>query len=147
MGGEAENWGGEREGLSGEYYKPAPQAEVKLAELLLAHPGLVGRASREILVSVVQHPGLRLLVGKMYDIWSRGQTPDVTALRYRINNVRLIDHAERMAERGKLEQDPEGAYAKTRDELVPRVTLTAGEDLRKGNFARIKDGKVYRAFG
>jgi DNA primase len=68
--------------------RPRP-IERQLLELLLAEPVLVAEAAKAISPSRITHSGLRRLLEELYDLYDRGERPDIDALR-----VRLLDRPD-----------------------------------------------------
>ena len=77
---------------------PAPALERQLLELLLAEPGLVPQAAREIQPEELTHPGLRKLLGGLYQLRAAGEPPELDGLRAVLGNPALIawamDHSD-----------------------------------------------------
>jgi DNA primase len=68
--------------------KAAPH-EKELLQLLLAEPAIVAEAVDKVQPGDLSHPGLRQLLGGLYDLHKAGETPDLDALRSRIENPAL----------------------------------------------------------
>ena len=79
---------------------PAARHEVLLLEVLLAYPGLVGRARAEIKLDDIEHPGLRLLLDCLYRLEAEGKQADLDHLPGRLDNERLLTTARKLRERG-----------------------------------------------
>jgi len=79
---------------------PAPPHEKELLQVLLAEPELVAAAVGVIQPGQLQHPGVRRLVEGMFALQEEGQTPDIEALRYRIDHPALIGYAFRARDIG-----------------------------------------------
>jgi DNA primase len=80
---------------------PALPRERSLLEVLLAQPDLVAAAAAEIKPEEIKHPGLRQLLEGLYLLYSRGETPELDALRPTIENPRLAEYALRMKDDGR----------------------------------------------
>ena len=78
----------------------AARHEVLLLEVLLAYPGLVGRARAEIKLDDIEHPGLRLLLDCLYRLEAEGKQADLDHLPGRLDNERLLTTARKLRERG-----------------------------------------------
>jgi DNA primase len=95
-----------------------PEAEVRSARaapeerdllmFLLADPGLVEVALRELPASEVEHPGLRRLLDGLYALRSEGQSATLDALRMRIEEPRLLAKALELQEIGSQNPDRPG---------------------------------------
>jgi DNA primase len=72
---------------------PAPPLERQLLELLLADPGLVSQAAREVQPDEMTHPGLRKLLTGLYQLTAMGEPPELDGLRALIAAPALIDWA------------------------------------------------------
>ena len=68
--------------------RPRP-IERQLLELLLAEPVFVADAAKTISPSRITHSGLKRLLEELYDLYDRGERPDMDALR-----VRLLDRPD-----------------------------------------------------
>jgi DNA primase len=84
---------------------PAPALERQLLELLLADPALVPQAAREVQPDELTHPGLRKLLGGLYQLRASGEPPELDALRAIIANPALIGWAMDHREVGRTIQD------------------------------------------
>ncbi len=80
---------------------PAPPLEKELLQHLLADPGLVPRAARELQPDELTHPGLRTLLIGLYQLRASGEPPDLDGLRAIIPNPALISWAMDQAEIGR----------------------------------------------
>jgi DNA primase len=80
--------------------KPAQPRERQLLQILLAEPALVAVAARSLGVEQIAHPGLRRLLTELYALVQVGETPDLDALRVRVDNAALMDFALRAQEVG-----------------------------------------------
>jgi len=79
--------------------------ERQLLELLLADPGLVPQAAREIQPDDLAHPGLRKLLGGLYQLRASGEPPELDGLRAIIASPALIGWAMDHREVGRTIQD------------------------------------------
>ncbi len=86
---------------------PAPPRERQLLQVLLAEPRLVALAFEEIAPDVIEHPGLRQLLEGLYDLHSRGETPDLDRLRPRIGNTALAQTALELQDIGRMHPEQE----------------------------------------
>jgi DNA primase len=85
---------------------PAAPWERELLQVLLADPSLVPQAVAEVPLAEIAHPGLRQLLEGLYDLHSRGETPDLDRLRTGIDNPALAQTALTFQEIGRLNSDP-----------------------------------------
>jgi len=84
----------------------AEPLERELLEVLLADPDLVADARKEIAADDVNHPGLRRLLGGLYDLLEEGELPELDSLRLRIaDRPQLADYALRMQDVGRMHSD------------------------------------------
>src|SRR5207248_2769524 len=91
---------------------PAAPYERELVQLLLAEPELVARASGELALDQVEHPGLRNILDGLYRLHAEGLSADLDHLQERLDNTRLLDHALRMQDEGRCIPDRHSAYVK-----------------------------------
>lgn len=91
---------------------PAARHERELLELLLADPALVAKASAEVALVEVEHPGLRTLLEGLCRLHAEGLPADLDHLHGRLDNERLLEHALRLQDEGALQEDRQSAYAK-----------------------------------
>lgn len=87
---------------------PAVPEERELLEVLLAEPGLVGRAMEEVPSHSIVHPGLRKLLDGLYDLHRSGQPATLNLLRARLDNSPLSEHALKLQEVGQHSDDLAG---------------------------------------
>jgi DNA primase len=85
---------------------PAAPRERQLLQVLLANHSLVAQAAAEVPVAEIEHPGLRQMLGGLYDLHSRGETPDLDRLRPLIDNPALAQTALDFQELGRMHSDP-----------------------------------------
>jgi DNA primase len=86
--------------------KAAPE-ERELLEVLLAQPDLVPSALAELLPEQIEHPGLRRLLGGLYDLHQSGQPATLDQLR-RSLDAPLAEHALKLQDVGGRSPDPAG---------------------------------------
>jgi DNA primase len=79
---------------------PAARHEVRLLEVLLANPALVGTARAEVNPTDVEHPGLRQLLECLYRLQAEGLQPDLDHVQDRLHNERLLEKARQFQDRG-----------------------------------------------
>jgi DNA primase len=91
---------------------PAARHEIELLEVLLAEPVLVGKASAEVGLIELEHPGLRTILDGLYRLHAEGLPADLDHLHGRLDNERLLDFALRWQDQGLLIADRQSAYAK-----------------------------------
>lgn len=81
---------------------PAVPRERQLLQVVLAEPGLVPDAAREIRPEEIQHLGLRRLLAGLYTLQTEGETADLDGLRPRMMDVpRLAEAALALQEQGR----------------------------------------------
>ncbi len=83
----------------------APEREIQLMQVLLADPKLVPVAAAEVAPEEIEHPGIRFLLEGLFDLHAQGRAPDLDALRPRIANPDLYQHALRWQESGRQKPD------------------------------------------
>jgi len=136
--------------LAEERSAPAAPYERELLELLLADASLVARASAEVTLDEVEHPGLRTILDGLYRLHAEGLTADLDHLHGRLNNERLLDWALRSHDQGMQQPDRQSAYAKVlgrfrekrdarrKQELKNQVLATSDHDEAIALLARLK---------
>jgi DNA primase len=102
----------------------APPHERELLQLLLADPSMVAEAANTIPPADLSHPGLRQLLGGLYDLHSAGVNPDLDGLRGQIENPALADFA--------LKEREQGRQSTTDRDLWFKRILSVFESRRKG---------------
>jgi DNA primase len=132
---------------------PAAPYERELLELLLADASLVARASAEVTLDEVEHPGLRTILDGLYRLHAEGLTADLDHLHGRLNNERLLDWALRSHDQGMQQPDRQSAYAKVlgrfrekrdarrKQELKNQVLATSDHDEAIALLARLKQSQ------
>lgn len=80
---------------------PALPHEREWIELLLAEPSLVSKARVEVPVDEMQHPGLRKILDGLYSLYDAGETPDLDALRTRLDHPALASKALELQHTGR----------------------------------------------
>lgn len=85
--------------------KPARAAEKELLQILLAEPGLVGQAYKEVWPTEIEHPGLQQLLGGLYRLHEAGEPATIDGLRDLIENPALIEWAMDQQETGRENPD------------------------------------------
>jgi DNA primase len=108
---------------------PAAPLERDLLQVLLAEPALVPMAAAEAAPEHVQHPGLRQLLAGLYRLQAAGETPDLDGLRPDIANPRLVDHALRMQEVGRMIPDRRAFLQQVLAEFRKRQALPRTQEL------------------
>ena len=91
---------------------PAARHEQELLEILLADPALVAKASSEVALDEVEHPGLRKILECLYGLHAERLPADLDHLHGRLDNERLLDTALRLHDRGAMQDDRQSGYAK-----------------------------------
>ncbi len=129
---------------------PAAPCERELLELLLADASLVARASVEVPLDEVEHPGLRTILDGLYRLHAEGLPADLDHLHGRLDNERLLDWALRSHDQGLLQPDRPSAYdkvlgrfrerrdARRKQELKNQVLATSDHDEAIALLARLK---------
>lgn len=129
---------------------PAAPYERELLELLLADASLVARASAEVTLDELEHPGLRTILDGLYRLHAEGLPADLDHLHGCLDNERLLDWALRSHDQGLLQPDRPSAYAKVlgrfrekrdarrKQELKNQVLATSDHDEAIALLARLK---------
>jgi DNA primase len=99
---------------------PAAAEERELLTVLLADPGLVSVAKRDIDAAEVMHPGLRRLLEGLYSLDAEGQSPTLDLLRAQIDEPRMIALALDWQEAGRANGDRTGWLQKIVEEFRRR---------------------------
>jgi DNA primase len=87
---------------------PTVAAEMQFLELLLAHPLFVGKAVAAVTPEQITHPDAKRVLVEMYAVHAVGMTPDMDALRERLQDrPDLFEAAERRRFVGQHMQEPE----------------------------------------
>ena len=74
------------------------RAERQLLEILLADPGLVGKARERVAATDLIHTGLQRILGELFSMLEAGMPPDLDGLR-----VRLLDRPDLADAAGRLQ--------------------------------------------
>lgn len=129
---------------------PAAPYERELLELLLADASLVARATAEVPLNELEHPGLRTILDGLYRLHAEGLPADLDHLHSRLDNERLLDWALWSHDQGMLQPDRPSAYAKVlgrfrekrdarrKQELKNQVLATTDHDEAIALLARLK---------
>lgn len=80
--------------------KEARKQEVRLLACLLANPGLVAKAQKNISHHWIEHPGLRRLLVELYISESAGEVPSIDSIRAHVDHQGLLEKAEELRARG-----------------------------------------------
>lgn len=110
--------------------KRALPRERQLLQILLAEPALVAVAARSLGVEQIEHPGLRRLLTELYALVQAGETPDLDALRVRVDNPALMDFALRAQEVGLTIPDRAAWLDKLLAEFHNRRVASVKEELQ-----------------
>jgi DNA primase len=116
---------------------PAPRLEIRLLEVLLANPDLVGRARGEVKPEEMEHPGLRLLLECLYRLEAEGVQPDLDHLHERLDNEKLLAKARDLQERGLDILDGaaelKGVLKRFIERQIPHLKQALSERLEAGD--------------
>jgi len=118
---------------------PASPLEKQLLELLLAEPSLVAVAKNELKLEEIQHPGLRLLLEKLYSLQEAGTTPDIDGLRLVIDHPALIAKAMEFQEVGRAASERPVLLRKVLDEFERRTLQANKQQLQNRLTSTITD--------
>jgi DNA primase len=82
-----------------------PPLERQLLTLLLAEPGFVPKAAREVTPDQFEHEGARRLLNGLYQLQAAGERADLDGLRAKINDSELIARALELHDVGRTLND------------------------------------------
>jgi DNA primase len=131
--------------------KPARALERELLQILLAEPGLAGRAYNVVRPEDLEHPGLQQLLGGLYRLFEQGEAPTLDGLRESVENQALIDWAIDNQEVGRARDDRRGWFETVlqrfrtdkvelkRRQLMDRLRAAATDDERQRLLREIQD--------
>ncbi|VTS07920.1 DNA primase [Tuwongella immobilis] len=109
---------------------PAPMLERQLLEILLAEPSLVGIAAAQLPLEEMTHPGLRRLLEGLYALHAEGETPDLDALRPRLNHPALATKALELQDVGRTVNDRNAWLTRILAAFTERRTVQTKRQLR-----------------
>jgi DNA primase len=109
---------------------PAAPWEQQLLQVLLSDPALVSKAVSEITPEEIEHPGLRLLLQRLFALHAQGTRPDFDRLRDQIENGPLLETALRFQEIGRRMTDRPARLNELLAEFHKRQAMPVTEKLQ-----------------